>query len=95
MNGFTDKVECGVADLLRGVKKQKYDIICANIVADIILRLLPDIGEFMKDGTVLLLSGIISERAAEIERSLAENRLAVLEETEDNGWCVIKAGRSA
>ncbi|MCR4681896.1 MAG: 50S ribosomal protein L11 methyltransferase [Clostridiales bacterium] len=95
VNGFTDNVECGVADLLRGVKKQKYDVICANIVADIILRLLPDIGEFMKDGTVLLLSGIISERAAEIERSVAENRLAVIEKTEENGWCVIKAGRSA
>ncbi|MBO4322569.1 MAG: 50S ribosomal protein L11 methyltransferase [Clostridia bacterium] len=95
VNGFTDKVECGVADLLRGVKKQKYDIICANIVADIILRLLPDIGEFMKNGTLLLLSGIISERAGEIERSLAENRLAVIEETEDNGWRVIKAGRPA
>ena len=95
VNGFADNVECGVADLLRGVKKQKYDIICANIVADIILRLLPDIGEFMKDGTVLLLSGIISERAGEIERSVAENGLAVIEETEDNGWCVIKAGRPA
>jgi len=91
-NGFVEGVECGVSDLLAGVKKQKYDIICANIVADIILRLLPDISVYMKPETELFLSGIISERAEEVKAGVLKNGLSVREVREDNGWTVIRAG---
>ncbi|MCQ2427914.1 MAG: 50S ribosomal protein L11 methyltransferase [Clostridia bacterium] len=91
-NGFTENVECGVSDLLAGVKKAKYDIICANIVADIILRLLPDISVYMKPETELFLSGIISERADEVMGAVVKNGLIARGAREDNGWTVIRAG---
>lgn len=87
-NGF--EAECGVSDLLRGVKKDKYDIICANIVADIILRMLPDISVFMKPETRLFLSGIISERAEEVEKAVAAHGLHVEETRILGGWAAIK-----
>ena len=87
-NGFC--AECGVSDLLRGVKKDRYDIICANIVADIILRMLPDIAVYMKPKTKLFLSGIISERAAEIEAAVAANGLHVEETRVLGGWAAIR-----
>ena len=70
-------ITCEVSDLLRQVDLTggKYDLICANIVADIIIRMAPDVGEYMKDDGVLLASGIITERAEEVRMDV-KNLLA-------------------
>ena len=67
----------------------KYDLICANIVADIIIRMAPDVAKYMKDDAVLLASGIITERAEEVVAALTEKGLAVKERLDDNGWCAL------
>ena len=84
-------ITCDVSDLLRGVDLTggKYDLICANIVADIIIRMAPDVGAYMKDDAILLASGIITERAEEVEAALAANHLKVAARHEDNGWCAL------
>lgn len=84
-------VTCDVSDLLRSVDLAggKYDLICANIVADIIIRMAPDVGAYMKDDAILLASGIITERAEEVETALIANGLAVAERHDDNGWCAL------
>ncbi len=82
-------IECGVSDLLAGVKDGRYDVITANIVADIIIRLLPDIGKFMHGNTVLILSGIIDERCADVYDSISKNGFEIVEEIHENGWCAI------
>ncbi|MBO4982466.1 MAG: 50S ribosomal protein L11 methyltransferase [Clostridia bacterium] len=84
-----NNIECGVSDLLKGVKNGKYDVITANIVADIIIRLLPDIGKFMHKDTVLVISGIIDERCADVYKSINENSFVITEEIHENGWCAI------
>lgn len=82
-------IVCGVSDLLKGVKEGKYDVVTANIVADIIIRLLPDIGSFMHKDTTLVISGIIDERCADVYKSIEENGFAITEEIHENGWCAI------
>ncbi len=82
-------IECGVSDLLKGVKSGKYDVITANIVADIIIRLLPDIGSFMHKDTTLVISGIIDERCSDVYKSIEENSFVITEEIHENGWCAI------
>ena len=82
-------IECDVSDLLKGVKAGKYDVITANIVADIIIRLLPDIGNFMHKDTVLVISGIIDERCQDVYDSIAKNGFSKIEEIHENGWCAI------
>ena len=84
-----DNIECGVSDLLAGVKDGKYDVITANIVADIIIRLLPDIGKFMHPNTALILSGIIDERCGDVYDSIAKNNFEIVNEIHENGWCAI------
>ncbi len=86
--GITN-IKCAQSNLLAGIKEKKFDVICANIVADIILRMLPDIGKYMHEKTVLLASGIITERRDEILDALDGNGLAAVEVLEDNGWCAI------
>ena len=87
-NGVTN-IECDVSDLLAGVKAGRYDVITANIVADIIIRMLPDIGDLMHNETVLILSGIIDERCGDVYDSIAKNGFEIVEEIHENGWCAI------
>ena len=84
-------ITCDVSDLLRGVQKNDggYDIICANIVADIIIRMIPDIGAYMNDGAVILASGIIVERADDVINSFVEHGFYIAEKSVDNGWCAL------
>ena len=83
------EIECAESDLLAGVKADRYDVICANIVADIIIRMAPDVGKFMKDTSTLLASGIITERAEEVTDALEAAGLYIVESIEDNGWCAL------
>ena len=89
-------ITVGVSDLLRGVDLSggKYDFCVANIVADIIIRMMPDIGAYLKDGAPLILSGIISERADEVRASVKENGFAVVREERENDWLALMVKRA-
>ncbi len=84
-----DNVTCDTSDLLHGVQNGEYDVICANIVADIIIRMTPDVGEFMSDRSVILASGIISERADEVVSVFEQHGFKIIERAEENGWCAL------
>ncbi len=88
-------VTTGTSDLLYGVRAGKYDVVCANIVADIIIRMAPDIGKFMHDGSTLLASGIINERAEDVKKALLENGLWVVRDLTDNGWTALAVKKQA
>ena len=84
----TPNVRVGVSDLLKQAEKAEggYDICCANIVADIIIRLAPDIGEFIAPDGIIIVSGIITERAEETISALNENGWILFDEMRENGW---------
>ncbi len=92
--GLEGCVSCDVSDLLRGVDKSggAYDVICANIVADIIIRMTPDVGELMHGGSVILASGIISERADDVVSCFETHGFKIIEKAEENGWCALVVG---
>ena len=86
-SGLTN-ITCEVSDLLRHVDKSRpYDLICANIVADIIIRMTPDVGELMHENTVLLASGIIMERSDDVVECFEAHGFRIVERLEENGWC--------
>lgn len=88
-SGLTN-VTCAVADLLRGVDDSRpYDLITANIVADIIIRMAPDVGKHMHEKTVLLISGIILGRSEDVVEALEQSGLRVVERVVDNDWCAM------
>lgn len=83
-----DNITVGVSDLLRGVDLEggKYDFCVANIVADIIIRMLPDVTKYVKSGSPLILSGIISERADEVREAVLAQGFTVEKEINENDW---------
>lgn len=64
----------------------RYDIIAANIVADIIIKLCENVKDYLAPGGVLLTSGIILPREAEVLAAFAANGLQVLNRRESGGW---------
>lgn len=83
-----DNITVGVSDLLRGVDLSggKYDFCVANIVADIIIRMLPDVRSYVKEGAPLILSGIIGERADEVREAVIKTGFTVEKEIKENDW---------
>jgi len=63
-----------------------YDIVCANIVADVILSLLPALTDFLKPRGLFAASGIIGERAEEVRRAALEAGLSLERESRENDW---------
>ena len=81
-------ITVGVSDLLRGVDLSggKYDFCVANIVSDIIIRMLPDIKDYLNAGAPLILSGIIGERADEVRNAVLAQGFTVEKEIRENDW---------
>ena len=90
-SGLEDVITCGKSDLLKQAENivGGYDIVCANIVADIIIRMTPDVAPFMHEKTVLLASGIISERCDDVVSCFEAHGFKIVERAEDNGWCAL------
>ncbi len=63
-----------------------YDLVTANIVADVILSLAPRVRALLKEGGAFLCSGIIDDRAAEVRAGLEQNGWTVAEENSSEGW---------
>ena len=82
-------IKVGVSDLLSGVECKEYDLICANIVADIIIRMSKDLRKFSHDGTVFIASGILTERREEVLEAMKKTPFVFISEEEENGWCVL------
>ena len=78
---------CG--DLADKVTK-KYDVVVANIVADIIILFSTQVKAFMKTGAKFIASGIIDTRADEVCTALQNAGLVLKERIEENGWvCLV------
>ena len=63
-----------------------YDILAANIVADVIKALAPMARSFLKPGGLFLCSGIIDDRAEEVAQALTDAGLEILETRSSEGW---------
>ena len=64
-----------------------YDIVTANIVADIIIKMSPEIGAFVKDGGIVITSGVIREREAEVDAAMISGGFEKIDVKYDGGWC--------
>ncbi len=81
-------INCEVSDLLDNVKSVDggYDFVSANIVADIIVRMAPNISKFIKTKGLLAVSGIIDTQSDRVKKSLENYGFQLLELTAQNDW---------
>lgn len=86
LNGVGGKTEYIVGDLADKING-KYDVVCANIVADVVIRLLGDVRAFMDENAVLLVSGIIDARENDVLAAAEKHGFKVKEKQYKDNWC--------
>jgi ribosomal protein L11 methyltransferase len=89
LNGC-ENIDCFVSDLLSDVTLKDgraYDIVTANIVADIIIKMSPEIGDFVKMNGLIITSGVICEREAEVDAAMTAGGFKKVTSKYDGGWC--------
>ena len=97
LNKFQGKFRAETGDILDRngnfpsiILNEKYDIIIANIVADVLIKLCDFIGDYMTEKAYFILSGIITERREEVIQALKKNGFKVIEDAEKRGWrCIV------
>lgn len=86
INKIASKCEFIVGDLADKITG-KYKVICANIVADVIIKLFDEVENFLQDGGVFITSGIIDIRKEDVLKKANEMGFAVVEECYKDNWC--------
>ena len=71
----------------------KYQLVLANIVADVIIPLSAMVDQFMAEDGLFLCSGIIDSRAEEVAQALEKNGLTIVETRTRSDWYFYMAKR--
>ena len=86
INGFEEPkftvFEGNLTDKVTG----KYDVVVANIVADIIVMFTENVGQFLKDDGVYITSGIIDTREQDVLDAFEKYGFEVIGRHESCGW---------
>lgn len=88
-NGVGDSFT-GICGSLTEQVVGKFDVVAANIVADVVIELTKEIERFLAPGAVFLMSGIIDEREDDVLAAL-ERKFRVVGRKEEKGWVALAA----
>ncbi len=86
INGFTEPKYVVHKGNLTDKVSGKFQVIAANIVADIIILFSSQVGEFLADGGVFIASGIIKPREPEVLEAFEKNGFEVIARHNKNDW---------
>lgn len=86
---YDETTKLAVGNLLSIVKDKRFDVVVANILADVIILLLEDIEKVMSENGVAILSGIIEDKLSQVESKILEKGLEISEIMKDKEWNAI------
>ncbi len=78
-------------DLQADVGFGEYDIVCANILAQVLMELTPQVRKHIKKGGIYIMSGIIDEKEEEVARMVENEGFNILETNRLGEWVEITA----
>lgn len=88
LNGVQDRISFHQGDLTSQVEGS-FQIICANIVADVIIRSSEDAGSYLAKDGIFITSGIIDTREQDVLNALEQNGFQVIERRTSGGWVAL------
>lgn len=93
-NIFMEKYHAYCGDIISDTDLREkigsgYDIITANIVADVLIAMSTLFRTFLNPESILIISGIITERKSEVVDAVVEAGFEVIEEAEGDGWAAV------
>ena len=84
-NHMDGVIETRCANLLDNTDTQA-DVLVANIIADVIITLAKTSGPYIKKGGVMIASGIINDRADEVQNAFIENGFSISDRLSEGEW---------
>ncbi len=90
LNRVDDRLNVKLGNLLDHASGH-YQVITANIVADVIISMLSDLKQYMDTDSILILSGIIRERTHDVLQALNDYSYIVKEHLQDGEWTALIA----
>ncbi len=85
INDCEEQVTVKHQDLLTDVHQQ-VDVVVSNILAEIIIKVTPDVGSVLKQDGIFIASGIIESKLTEVTQVLEENGFTIIEVQHDEHW---------
>jgi ribosomal protein L11 methyltransferase len=86
------EIELHQADVLQWKPGERFDLVCANLYAGVLLRIIPVLSDFLQEGGRVCLSGILQDQEAEVIRALHGAGFSVLQRTARGKWVTLRAG---
>jgi ribosomal protein L11 methyltransferase len=94
INRVADEIEIEV-NKLSSYHGQDFDVVLANLTADVIVPLAPEFPQVLKPQGVLIVSGILSEQADDVRAALQSHNLSVIETKPDGEWVTMALRRES
>ena len=91
-NGLSNKIRAIQGDLTNGVGYHP-DILVANLMADLVIRLAPAAAEHLSTGGVFISSGILDVKAEHVADAVQGAGFSIEAVMQDGEWCAIVAKR--
>jgi ribosomal protein L11 methyltransferase len=85
INGVADEIEIEV-NKLGSYHSQEFDLVLANLTADVIIPLSPEFPQVLKPQGALIASGILGEQTDEVRAALESQNLGVIDMKPDGEW---------
>jgi ribosomal protein L11 methyltransferase len=76
-------------ELFATISDTKYDVVAANIVADVIIALLPTVKAIIAEGGTFICSGIINERLPDVLSAMEKEKVKVNRTETDGEWSAV------
>lgn len=92
-NKVEHMVSVAQSDLMQNIHG-KANLVIANIIADIIIRLFAQLDEHLESNGTLLTSGIIEDRIDDVIEAGEKHGFAVVKRMENKGWACITFKRA-
>lgn len=101
LNGFDDsRFRACTGNVIADQEKMQelaaggYDVVCANIVAGVLVQLMPVVPHFLRPNGTFLCSGILAERENEVRQAIENAGLQLIDRYAEDGWCCLLAKQS-
>ena len=80
--------------MMESLSEGGYDVVLANIVADVIIPLSAVVPHFLRHDGVFICSGVLNTRLPEVERAIEAAGLTITQREMQEDWCRLTARRS-
>jgi len=93
LNGLSDRIAVQAGDIVECVRGQHADMVLANITAEVVVDLIPEVAPVLDRGGYLFGSGIVDSRWPSVKKALQDNGFEIDQVLQDVDWIGVAARR--